>query len=498
MSVAADDQAGRVAARPPALGGGAWAALLGAYSVGGFVDSICGFFLTSLLFFYLTAVCGLSGAAAGASLAAALIVDSVVDPLVGSISDNSRSSFGRRHPFMIGAAIPMMVSLAALFSIPPGLKGDGLFCYATGLCLTLRIAMSCFFVPYVALGAELSDDYHRRTSIVVARFGVGTVGSLAPIILAYGVFLKGPGALLNRAAYAPLAWSCGAIVASAALIAGFGTLRARAQLRLTGPKSPTNLFTFFAELNEVRRNATFMALFLANLIFNVASGMSAAMQIHAATYFWKLPVSAIQAIAFAAIFGLILGLPIVQLASRVFEKRTIVFAGLLFFITAQVAPVLLRLQGADIASDRNAERLLVVATALIAIGVTSVIVGVQSMMADATDEHEHRFNSRREGLYFAGLSFSQKASSGLGVLFAGLGMDAIGFPHDLAAHHAAVQIPLATIRDLGLLIGPGTGALSLLGGALLLGYRLNRKTHARILEDLAGRRAGAATGQGPA
>ena len=193
---------------------------------------------------------------------------------------------------------------------------------------------------------------------------------------------------------------------------------------------------------------------------------------------------------------MILGLPIVQLASRFFEKRTIVFAGLVFFITAQVAPVLLRLQGAGIASGDNVERLLAVATCLIAVGVTSVIVGVQSMMADATDEHEHRFNSRREGLYFAGLSFSQKASSGLGVFFAGLGMDAIGFPHDLAARHGAVQIPLATIRDLGLLIGPGTGVLSLLGGVLLLGYRLDRKTHAKILEDLAGRRSGAAIVEG--
>ena len=277
-------------------------------------------------------------------------------------------------------------------------------------------------------------------------------------------------------------------MAAAALISGMGTLGVRAQLHRSTSDTSTSLFTFLGELNEIRRNTTFVLLFLANLIFSVSSGMSAAMQIHAATYFWKLPVSAIQAISLSAIFGLILGLPIVQIASRFFEKRTIVFAGLLFFCTAQVVPVLLRLEGAAAASDGNVERLLVIATCLVAIGVTAVIVGVQSMMADATDEHEHRFNSRREGLYFAGLSFSQKASSGLGVFLAGVGMDAIGFPHDLAANHGMLHIPSTTIRDLGLLIGPGTAALSLLGGLLLFGYRLNRQTHLKILDELAARR----------
>lgn len=474
---------------PGRAGEGPWAAVLGAYGVGGFVDSICSFFLTSLLYFYLTAVCGLSGAAAGLALAAALVVDAVADPLVGSLSDNSRSRFGRRHPFMIGAAVPIMLALGLLFSVPHGLKGAALFAYATGLSLCLRIGMSVFFVPYVALGAELSQDYRRRTSIAVARMGLGTVGALAPILLAYGVFLKGPGALLSRAAYTPLAWACGAIAAAGALVAGLGTLGARE--RLQGAAAPTrpSLTGFLGEVREVLANPTFRTLFLANLLFSVSAGMSAAMQVHAATYFWKLPVSAIQSISLSALAGLILGLPIVLAASRVFEKRTTVLMGVIVFLAAQVAPVVLRLQGAAVAADGAAERLLVIATGVVALGVTAVTVGVQSMMADATDEHEYAFGARREGLYFAGLSFSQKASSGIGVFLAGLGMDAIGFPHDLAGTRGAIRIPLTTIRDLGLLIGPGTAAISLLGGLLLLGYRLDRKAHAGILEGLASRRA---------
>ncbi len=467
---------------------------LAAYSVGGSVDSICSFFLTTLLYFYLTAVCGLTGAAAGSSLAVALVVDAVVDPLVGSISDNSNSHRGRRQPFMLAAAIPAMVALGLLFSIPSGFTGIFLLVYATALCLILRVSMSFFNVPYIALGAELTDDYQGRTSVVLLRFGVGTISAIAPIILAYGVFLSGHNGLLNRTAYVPLAWICGGIVAVAALAAGGATLGAG--LKHEHRRShKMSMRRFLGEIDEVRRNSTFMLLFLSSLIFSVSSGMSSAMQIHAATYFWNFPVGALQTIGLSAILGLLVGLPIVQVLSPFLEKRTIVLLGLIFFCTAQVVPVLLRMTASPVASAGNAVPLVTFATFLVSVGVTAVIVGVQSMMADAIDEHEYLFRARREGLFFAGFSFSQKASSGLGVFLAGLGMDAIGFPHALANSTHPLAIPHETIQDLGLLIGPGTAGLSILGGILLLGYRLNREVHAQILQGLAQRSRSTTTPQ---
>ena len=65
------------------------------------------------------------------------------------------------------------------------------------------------------------------------------------------------------------------------------------------------------------------------------------------------------------------------------------------------------------------------------IGASAALIGFQSMMADAADEHEILFGARREGLYFAGISLSAKASSGIGALIAGLVLDLIGFPHGL-------------------------------------------------------------------
>ncbi|MGH6970659.1 MAG: MFS transporter, partial [Caulobacteraceae bacterium] len=106
-------------ARKAKLGAG----LLSVYGVGAMVDATTSVYLGTFLYFYLTAVCGMSGTLAGTALGAALVVDSVVDPLVGSLSDNSRSRLGRRHPFMAAAIVPIVVSLGLLFSVPAGMSG---------------------------------------------------------------------------------------------------------------------------------------------------------------------------------------------------------------------------------------------------------------------------------------------------------------------------------------------------------------------------------------
>src|SRR5579862_6800857 len=75
------------------------------YGSGALVDGMTSTAVNTFLFFYMTAVCGLSGSLAGISLVVALLIDSVADPLIGSLSDNTHSRFGRRHPWMLAGAL---------------------------------------------------------------------------------------------------------------------------------------------------------------------------------------------------------------------------------------------------------------------------------------------------------------------------------------------------------------------------------------------------------
>ena len=135
------------AARSSKLGLGA----LTIYGSGALVENITTWVVGSLLLFYLTIICGLSGSEAGAALGITLVVDSVIDPIVGSLSDNSRSRHGRRHPLMLASIIPIVLAFGLLFSVPRGLSGMPLFAYALATLLSLRVAISFFYVPYMAL-----------------------------------------------------------------------------------------------------------------------------------------------------------------------------------------------------------------------------------------------------------------------------------------------------------------------------------------------------------
>ncbi|MBK6705236.1 MAG: MFS transporter [Caulobacteraceae bacterium] len=110
------------------------------------------------------------------------------------------------------------------------------------------------------------------------------------------------------------------------------------------------------------------------------------------------------------------------------------------------------------------------------------------MLADTADEHEYLFGVRREGLFFSGLTLAYKAASGLGGLIAGIGLDLIHFPTDLAANPNVV-IPAGVLEKLALISGPLPALLAATAPLFLFGYHLTRKKHAKIIADLADRNA---------
>ena len=461
--------------------------MLAAYGAGSLVQDTTNFGLSTLLLFYLTVVCGMSGSAAGLALALALVVDAFVDPLVGSLSDNSRSRHGRRHPYMIASAAPIALALVMLFSIPRSLTGAGLFAYALTALLTIRIGISGFNVPYIALGAELSDDYAERSTIVASRVLFSVLAGAVAAFLAYGVFMKGPGGQTHRDAYPPFALSCGVLVLLGAAASSFGTLSARGRLHAAPVAKGPALGRLLAEVAEVFRNPSFRILFLSCLILFVGLGAATALTLHANTYFWRLPIKAILMIALATPFGILIGVFVIGFLARTLEKRTIALAGIGLIGACQLLPVLLQLGG--LIPRGGAVILLVTAAGLAGVGASAALIGFQSMMADAADEHGHLFGARREGLYFAGISLSAKASSGIGALIAGVVLDLIGFPHGLVASGAAAHpIPAEVVRNLALFHGPGAALITGACVAMLLQYRRGRDDHDRIREALILRR----------
>ena len=461
---------------------------LAVYGSGMLVQDTLGLGLGSLLLFYLTIICGMSGSAAGLALGIALVVDSFIDPLVGSISDNSQSRHGRRHPYMILAAIPIAVGYGLLFSIPTQLTGWGLFAFAMVMLMVVRVGLSFFQVPYIALGAELSDDYAERSTIVAARVLFTVVAGLAAAILTYGVFLAGHDGQHNRAAYAPLAWTCGGLVLLGAAIASFGTLKMRSRLHAAPADNGGGVGRIVAEVVEVFKNRSFCILFASCLILFIGLGVAGQLGLHANTYFWKLQPKQLLAITLVVTLGYLLGVAIALFLASRLEKRTVALLGISLIGVGQLVPVSLRLAGLIPASA--AVPTLMIGGICSGIGAACALIGFQSMMADAADEHEHLFGARREGLYFAGISFSAKASSGIGAIIAGIILDLISFPDGLDLPGAPhVGIPWATIQKLAIFHGPGAAVITAISVLTLTLYRRGKRDHEEVRAALVAKRA---------
>lgn len=458
-------------------------------------DTIDGFSTTAIAtfhLFYLTAVCGLSGSLAGISVFLALWVDAFIDPLIGSLSDNWRSRYGRRHPFLFVSILPMGLGLGLAFSVPHSLTGTSLFIYATVVSLTLRISYSVFTLPFLAMGAELSSDYVERSRLIVYRVFFNTVANLLCTFLGYRVFMSGNLGLLNRDAYTPFGWTCAALLVVGGVLCAVGTLNQRDRLHApSAPSGPAGL-RLFAEIIEVFRSRSFVVLFTTVLLFWIAQGTAGVLALHASKFFWKLPNEIIQYLAVSAAMGGLAGIPVAGLIARFVEKRTVVATTLIVNCAQQGFLPLLRI-GHLLPPNGTALYSMLIGFAFL-LGLSGAVSGIyfQSMMADATDEHELLFGSRREGLYFAGITLSAKAAIAVGSLIGGIALDAIGFPRDLSRNLAtALHLNPTSVLQLGIVSGPLPAVISVVSLVLLLAYRIDRVTQQRIARQLKERRGNA-------
>lgn len=485
-----DNRAGAKAADTARSGPLGWRFKAG-YGVGAMADGIVTAGFGFFLLFYLTAVCGMSGTLAGTAKMIALLVDAVADPAIGLASDRIRSRLGRRLPFMIGGLVPFAGAFGMLFSIPASLSGVAQFVYVTICLIVLRVSLSFFVLPFTAVGAEVTDDYRERASIVSFRLTFQSAGILTGVVLGLGVFMSGASGLLQRGHYVPFAWTCAACMLVAGMICIATVRRALPRLHAPAASGIGFLAGFVRELVELSRNRSFLMLFGTVLVYFLAYTTWSSLALHASRYFWKLDTFAIQLILLSATFGPLLGAPISAFALRFIEKRTLSIAAFLAIALLQMWPPLLQLYGPFALSPAEATIVLTINGLLVGTAIMVGGVGFQSMLADTADEHEWLFGVRREGLFFSGLTLAYKASAALGGLIAGVALDLIHFPVDLAGKGPGIVIPADVLEKLGLIAGPLPAAFAALAPLFLFGYRLTRARHAEIIADLDRRHAGA-------
>ena len=435
------------------------------------------------------------GTLAGLAVGLALVVDAFTDPLAGSLSDNWHSSYGRRHPFIYAAILPMAVCFYFLFH--PLVSGDtALFVWLLVFTNLTRTAMSLYHVPHIALGAEMSEDYDERSNLVSFRMFFSYVGVLFAYGLGTWVFFvptaEFQNGQLNAGAYPPYAL----LLALLMMITIFWSAWGTRSLIPTLPKAPAMaranvgavLLRVLADLRIAMGSRSFRWLFLGVLIVFVMVGVDGGLNLFVFTYFWELPIDELGLLLVMYPIGVMFGVFFSASLFRRWSKKSGLIFGALSWPFWQTIPIVLRLLGWF---PENGDALLL--PLLMAMRFVQGMCTVQanvafgSMVADIVDEHEYATGKRQEGIFFAASSFSAKATSGFGNIISGVALDLINWPRGTEIKTAA-DVPPEIIVDLGLVYGPYVALFGFVSIWCYTHYDLTRERHEAILRELAERR----------
>ncbi|MEO0435275.1 MAG: MFS transporter [Pseudomonadota bacterium] len=462
------------------------------FGIGQLAEGIKNTSFGAFLLFYYNQVLGLSGELAGAAIAISLIFDAITDPLVGSISDRWSGPRGRRHPFMYASALPLALSFCFLFAPLDSVKeGDQLWLFVWMLCLTVlnRTAMTLYHVPHLALGAELSEDYHERTILVAIRQFLSTTGQLLVFGLGFGwffaptdVFKNGQ---LNADAYPPFAVTLALVMCASIWVSAWGTRRCIPSL--PGPtdhQRNASVKQMLGDCFKAMNSKSFVSLMLGYTVIVVVYGVASAGTLYMFTFFWELPRFHMLIVLVSGSAGGLLGY---SLASRLFthfEKRDAMILGGSIWMVCHSLPVICF--SLDFVPSNGTWLLTTfLATIYLCAGcsIAQVIVGASSTMADIADESELSVGGRQEGVLFGAASFAGKCTTALGSLITGILLKAIEWPVGENVKTAADIAP-DTILKMGVALGPAVALLAIPGFWFLTRYDLNRLRVAEIQEKL--------------
>ena len=294
------------------------------YGASGFGDAVTYSLISTFLLFYMTTVAGIQPAIAGSVVAFGSLWDALTCPVFGYLSDNCHSSMGRRRPFLLIGSIPLAACTMLLFTsidAGPGLK----IVYYVIVIMIYWSAFSCFFIPYMAFGAELTHNYDERTILrsytSIANNLGGVVGGVCPTIMVDILCSMGSG---RAASWQITALIIGIFTAASILLCFFGFKDRDIPLQPKEKSEDAEKFSVrkvAREYVEILRLKPLRMLIGASIIALIGITMFNADRLYFLTYNMGLNGAQISLILFVG-NGLGFVIPLfINLMTRWFDKR---------------------------------------------------------------------------------------------------------------------------------------------------------------------------------
>jgi Na+/melibiose symporter-like transporter len=425
-----------------------------------------GLLFATYLMKFATDVLLIAPAIMGSLIAASRLWDAVSDPLAGYLSDRTKSRFGRRRIWLYCSAVPMGLGLIMMWSPPTLLEGMQLVIWMALALWVYETASTAFFVPYGALGAELTPNYHERTRFFGYVHMIGAIGSLGGLFF---VYLLGD-AEDKRAMAFTLSMIAGISVTTLVLISTY-YLPERADFQGKAMSNP------FRSLMDIIRNPhALLLLFVIGIeTFGAASiGLLVPYMVDYVIPEENIPFS--KAIYFPALLATytvpqFLFAPLwIKLAGTVGKKR---LWGLSLWATA----------GIFVAYYFSLEYPILIWILSFLLGLVSGVGSViyPSIQADVIDYDEYLTGERKEGTYLAALNLVRKSAGSVTAFVTGIVLQLVGFEPNVEQSTATQE----ALRSLFALL---PAACYVFGAVAFMRFSLNEGEHDKVRLTIEARR----------
>lgn len=385
---------------------------------------------------YYTQILGLSSVYAGIALSITLLWDAITDPVMGHITDNTRTRFGRRMPYMVGGGIALAVSFFLLWFLPSRFSAATsiFFCVLT-VNLLLRTASTVFIIPYLAMGFEICPEYTDRSKLQGARFFVNQITNLVFGALAWVVFfkdrIKDDGGRIDGTLIAENYLVMGGVLSVAILVAIGACVFNTRQYAVDNRKdtvSVNGLHAFSKNIGTILKDR--LAWFVFGFLGVALLGMLLTSQVQMFTYVFYMKFSALEktCVHGAGMLAFALASLSLPLLVKHFDKKRTGYLGMGMAVFGALA--LFAVFTGGVISPQT-----VITAGAVAIPIATIIFGLlqafwwggcgvliplaTSMIADISEINQRKTGELKDGGYASVLSFFMKASNAIGLLITG-------------------------------------------------------------------------------
>lgn len=455
-----------------------------AYGSGEFGPAIAGSTMIFFQLIFLTNVAGLNAGYAGTVLLIGKLWDGFNDPLVGWLSDHTRTRWGRRLPWIALSVLPFSLCFFLQWLVPGFIAQQnqlGLFAYYVLVSLAYNSFYTGLILPHNALTAELSSSYDERSRITASRMAFSLGGSVGGLLLAFVIFK-----LLAAAPPTTQYLAFGATVSLIGIasmifcLAGiWKTVVAREQARQVqkAAEPPGPAIPLGEQFRIVFANRPFLIVCGIYLFSWMAMQFTATILPFYVESCMGLPSGDFQLLALTVQATALLLIPAWGWLSVRTGKKPVYFYGMSLWFIAQIGLLFLQ----------PGQKSLLFACALLAgFGISVCYLIPNAMLPDTIEYDELRTGQRREGVFYGFFVFLQKCALALGTFIVGQTLEAAGY----LSHgpHAAVPVqPESALSAIRLAIGPLPALALILGMLCTWRFPIDKAQHAEILRQLAER-----------